>query len=124
MIFLSRIVKKYYFYITGFLVGIANGLFGSGGGMIAVPMLEKGGIEPKKAHASSIAITLALSVISGFVYFASGEIDIVTAAKFVPLGAVGAFVGAKLLKKFSDKNLHRIFGAIMIIAGIRMFFKE
>lgn len=49
--------------------------FGSGGGMIAVPMLEKGGSEAKKAHATSIAITLPLSIISGLVYFKGGSLD-------------------------------------------------
>lgn len=121
---MSEFLKKYCFWITGLLAGIANGLFGSGGGMIAVPMLEKSGIEAKKAHATSIALTLFLSVISGCVYFAGGSIDIITAVNFVPLGIVGTFVGAKLIKKLSDKNLHKIFGIIMIIAGIRMFLRS
>lgn len=49
MIFL-RINKKCFNALTGIAVGICNGFFGSGGGMIAVPMLEKGGSEAKKAH--------------------------------------------------------------------------
>ena len=61
MIFL-RINKKYFNALTGIAVGICNGFFGSGGGMIAVPMLEKGGSEAKKAHATSIAITLPLYI--------------------------------------------------------------
>lgn len=42
MIFL-RVNKKCFNAFTGIAVGICNGFFGSGGGMIAVPMLEKGG---------------------------------------------------------------------------------
>ena len=38
-------------------------------------MLEKGGSEAKKAHATSIAITLPLSIISGLVYFKGGSLD-------------------------------------------------
>ena len=59
MIFL-RINKKCFNALTGIAVGICNGFFGSGGGMIAVPMLEKGGSE---------AITLPLSIVSGLVFF-------------------------------------------------------
>ena len=119
MIFL-RINKKYFNALTGIAVGICNGFFGSGGGMIAVPMLEKGGSEAKKAHATSIAITLPLSIISGLVYFKGGSLDIWQAVKFIPLGIVGAAV---LMKKLSNSLLKRIFGLLMIIAGVRIFMK-
>lgn len=122
MIFL-RVNKKCFNALTGIAVGICNGFFGSGGGMIAVPMLEKGGSEPKKAHATSIAITLPLSVISGLVYFKGGSLDFSRAVKFIPLGIVGAAVGAMLMKKLSNSLLKRIFGALMIIAGVRIFMK-
>ena len=116
MIFL-RINKKCFNALTGIAVGICNGFFGSGGGMIAVPMLEKGGSEAKKAHATSIAI------ISGLVYFKGGSLDFSQAVKFIPLGIVGAAVGAMLMKKLSNSLLKRIFGALMIIAGVRIFMK-
>lgn len=122
MIFL-RINKKCFNALTGIAVGICNGFFGSGGGMIAVPMLEKGGSGAKKAHATSIAITLPLSVISGLVYFNGGSLDFSQAVKFIPLGIVGAAVGAMLMKKLSNSLLKRIFGALMIIAGVRIFMK-
>ena len=76
-----------------------------------MPMLEKGGSEPKKAHATSIAITLPLSIISGLVYFKGGSLDFSQA------------VGAMLMKKLSNSLLKRIFGALMIIAGVRIFMK-
>ena len=87
--------------------------------MIAVPMLEKGGSEAKKAHATSIAITLPLSIISGLVYFKGGRLDFSQAVKFIPLGIVGAAVGAMLMKKLSNSLLKRIFGALMIRLGIQ-----
>ena len=117
MIFL-RINKKCFNALTGIAVGICNGFFGSGGGMIAVPMLEKGGSEAKKAHA-----TLPLSIISGLVYFKGGSLDFSQAVKFIPLGLAGAAVGAMLMKKLSNSLLKRIFGALMIIAGVRIFMK-
>ena len=104
-------------------MGIANGLFGSGGGIVAVPMLEHDGTEVKKAHATSIAITLPLSLISSFVYFSKGSIDVVYALKFIPFGIAGVFIGSKLLLKLSNITLKRIFGAIMIIFGIRLIMR-
>ena len=59
-------MKKIYFYILGAVTGAVNGIFGSGGGVVAVPMLNGAGIEAKKSHATSLALTLPLSVISAF----------------------------------------------------------
>lgn len=124
MIFLSDFIKKHYFSFTGFLVGIANGLFGSGGGMIAVPMLEKSGMEAKKAHATSIAVTAALSAVSLLVYFSRNAFDLRSALKFVPPGLIGATVGAVILKKIANEKLKQIFGAVMIFAGILLIIRK
>lgn len=107
----------------GAFVGAANGLFGSGGGIVAVPMLEHDKTEVKKAHATSIAITLPLSIISGMVYFSKGSIDIIYSLKFIPFGIAGVFFGTKLLMKLSSITLKRIFGAIMIAFGIRLIMR-
>ena len=107
----------------GALVGAANGLFGSGGGIIAVPMLEHDETEVKKAHATSIAITLPLSIISGIIYLSKGSVDVVYALKFIPFGIAGVFVGTKLLVKLSSVTLKRIFGAVMIFFGIRLIMR-
>ena len=90
--------------------------------MIAVPMLEKAGLEAKKAHATSIAVTLALSAVSTAVYFFRGGIDFPLAAKYVPLGLAGAGVGALALKKIPNNYLKKIFAVIMIAAGARIVF--
>lgn len=116
-------MKKAYLYIMGAFVGAANGLFGSGGGIVAVPMLEHDKTEVKKAHATSIAITLPLSIISGLVYFTKGSIDIIYALKFIPFGIAGVFFGTKLLMKLSSITLKRIFGAVMIAFGIRLIMR-
>ena len=39
--------------LCGVAVGAANGLFGGGGGMLAVPLLTKTGYEEKTAHATA-----------------------------------------------------------------------
>lgn len=117
---MKKYMKNIYLYIVGALSGAANGLFGSGGGIITVPMLEQGGTETKKAHATSIAVTLPLSVVSGIIYFSKGSIDLAQSWKFIPFGLLGVFVGSKLLIKLSGTALKRIFGAVMIIFGIRL----
>ena len=121
---MTKYLKQKYLYVVGALTGLANGLFGSGGGIVAVPMLERNINDVKKSHATSIAITLPLSVISGFVYFNKGSIDIVYALKFVPFGILGVFVGSKLLLKLSNKTLKRLFGLVMIFFGVRLIMRS
>ena len=49
----------------GLVTGFANGLFGSGGGTIVVPAMERFlGEEEHKAHATAIAVILPLSLLS------------------------------------------------------------
>ena len=107
----------------GALVGVINGLLGAGGGMLAVPLLSKFGLDAKKSHATSIAIILPLSVISVAAYLFRGDVKFADAGVYMIPGAVGAVIGAWLLGKIPDKWLRRLFGAFMIWAGIRLFMR-
>ena len=59
----------------GAAVGAANGLLGGGGGMLAVPILEKAGLEERCAHATAIAVIAPASLVSGIVYLCSGLVE-------------------------------------------------
>ena len=107
--------------IIGIVTGFANGLFGSGGGTIVVPAMEKFlKIEPHKAHATAIAIILPLSILSMFIYLNKGNLEWFNIVLISVGGMVGGFVGSKLLNKISDKWLHKIFGFFMIVAAVKM----
>ncbi len=114
---------KFYFSVLGAVTGIANGFFGSGGGVVAVPMLEKADVEAKKSHATSIALTLPLSVVSVIFYASEKSFDFSEALKLIPPGLAGAALGSIFLKKIPAKWLKRIFGAFLIFAGGRMLFR-
>ena len=45
-------MKKQTTAFYGFLIGLLNGLFGAGGGIVAVKALEKEGLTDKSAHAT------------------------------------------------------------------------
>ena len=60
--------------LTGLVTGFVNGLFGSGGGTLVVPAMERFlHVETHKAHATAIAVILPLSVLSLLIYFWQGE---------------------------------------------------
>ena len=101
------------------MTGFANGLFGSGGGTIVVPAMERFlGEEEHKAHATAIAVILPLSLLSLGVYLWKADLGAVwrIALWASAGGLVGGFVGAKLLQRVSGVWLHRIFGAFMLAA--------
>lgn len=107
--------------VIGLITGFANGLFGSGGGTIVVPAMERFlKVEPHKAHATAIAIILPLSVLSAFIYLKGGSIDWKTVLYISAGGMVGGFIGAKMLNKIPTKWLHKIFGIFMIAAAVKM----
>ena len=102
----------------GLITGLANGLFGSGGGTVVVPCMEKYlDIDAHKSHATAIAIILPLSALSAIIYLFKADIPWIETIAV----SVGGFIGAKLLNKISGRWLHIIFGAAMLMAAVRMF---
>ena len=100
--------------LAGAVSGAVNGLFGGGGGMIVVPFLKyllK--YDTEKAHATTIAVILPLSLISGAFYTAFGAVEW-QAALFVTLGVIGGgVIGAFLLKKLKAEIITVIFSLTM-----------
>ncbi len=101
-------------------IGFANGFFGSGGGVIAVPALCLAGLETKKAHATSISLILPISAASIFFYLQKGNFEWKTALLLALPGLCGAAAGCFLIKKIPSIMLKRIFGILLIISGIRV----
>lgn len=108
---------------TGFLTGIANGLFGGGGGMVAVPLLNKTcDYTQKEAHATAIFVIAPICAVTAVVYiicgYAKSYIIIPTS-----IGTVfGGLIGALLLNKINKKFINYIFITLMLIAGVKMLF--
>lgn len=109
--------------MLGSFAGILNGLFGAGGGIMLVPMLEQMQIEPQKAHATSVAIILPMSLVTSILYLWQG----ITAhwmllSILIPCGMIGAGTGSYFLRQVQSIWLRRLFGLILLYSGIRMLF--
>ena len=106
---------------TGTVIGFANGIFGSGGGALLVPTLQRFfRIDTYKSHATALTVILPLSVLSALVYVRGDAVDWQAAMWITAGGMPGGFVGAMLLNKLSVLWLHRLFGAFMIAAAVKM----
>lgn len=111
-------------YFLGLICGLLNGFFGSGGGIAAVPLLESTGVEPKKSHATSVALIFFLSLATAVSYLMGGRLDFSQALSYIPYGVVGAILGAFLLKKVPNDILRRIFGGIILISAVHTLMKQ
>ena len=100
-----QISEKCVLVCAGIVTGLANGLFGGGGGMLVVPMLAfLAGMPVKNAHAAFGNFTLSAGIP-------------VTAGVLA-----GGVLGALLLKKLPVKWISVIFAAAMLAAGGKMLF--
>ena len=108
---------------SGILIGMINVLLGSCGGIVAVESLKHNSLEQKKAHATSIAVILPLSIFSAIIYYYSKNLNISESAVYIIPGIIGAVTGSFLLPKINGKVLRKIFSGFILYAGVRMLFK-
>ena len=111
--------------IASLFVGVANGLFGGGGGMLVIPIFTiLLGLEEKLAHSSAILTILPLSLVSGIVYIVQGNFT-VPDGLWVGGGVIlGGLVGTFLMKKLSNNALKIVFYTLMIVAGVSTLVKN
>lgn len=108
------------FLVTGALAGLANGLFGSGGGLFLVPLLTRwAGLEQKRAFATSVAVILPLSLVSAAVYWAKGALDFSAAWPYLLGGAAGGLISGRVFKRVPVIWLRRGFGLLILYGGVR-----
>lgn len=107
--------------LAGVLSGLINGLFGGGGGMIVVPMLNMlMKLPQKKAHATAILIILPFSIVSSILYAIFGSLNVKVALPVCSGVIVGGIIGALLLSKLTSKWLTIIFSVVMAGAGVKL----
>ncbi|MFQ6752204.1 MAG: sulfite exporter TauE/SafE family protein [Clostridia bacterium] len=114
-------VKKWQILLFGAMIGVINGFFGGGGGMIVVPLLNKlFGLEQKKAQATALFVILPISIVSTIVYLCFNSIDFATGWPVI-LGIVaGGVAGAKLLNRLNNNAVKGIFIFFMLLGGVGM----
>ena len=116
----SALRSKGKFAVTGALAGLANGLFGSGGGLFLVPLLTGWAKLPqRKAFATSVAVILPLSLVSAGVYWLQGGLDTSAAWPYLLGGAAGGLLSGKIFQRVPVVWLRRAFGLLLLYGGVR-----
>lgn len=118
---ISKIWSKMSYILSGIAIGLINGFFGGGGGMVCVPVLENVlKLNSKQAHATALVVIFPLCLCSGIVYFFKGNLQ-TNLFVFVLIGfVVGGIVGAYLLKKLNNIVVKMIFAVVVFVAGLKL----
>ncbi len=114
--------EKMRWVACGGVVGAANSIFGGGGGMIAVPMLVKTGLDEKRAHATAILVILPVSLLSFLLYAVKGVYDFSVLIPTALGVTAGGLLGAKLLGKLPTRAVNLTFAFLQLLAGVFLCF--
>jgi len=113
-------IKKCFLSIN---IGFLNGLFGSGGGILAVKYLESTFKDTKKAHASSLLVVLPITIVTTIIYFFNNNLNLHMAMPYIIGGVFGCFVGTKILKKINKNIVSIVFSILILYLSVRLWIK-
>jgi uncharacterized membrane protein YfcA len=107
--------------VFGVAVGIFSALFGIGGGLVMVPfMVLVLGEGQHLAEGTSLLVMIPTAISGVLVHRRGGFVDM-RAARAIGLGGtLGAGAGALLALQLEPDQLTRLFGVVVILAGIRL----
>jgi len=106
------------------LIGASLGLLGSGGSILAMPVLVYvAGIPVKEAVGMSLVIVGTTSGLGALLHATNRKVKWQAAGLFALAGTFGAFAGARLTHFVADHILMLLFGAIMLSVGAVMIRK-
>lgn len=112
--------QRWILYLTGGAAGLANGLFGGGGGMVAIPLLSRfTSLPPRQLYATCVGLIFPICALSAGIYILSGNISLGQAAPYLAGGLLGGWLGGKLYDKVSPQLLKGIFAAFLFYAGVK-----
>jgi uncharacterized protein len=100
-----------------------GGLLGVGGGLVMVPLqVLLGGMSQRQANATSLVAIIPIAIAAlPIYYFQKGtpQVDFRMALLLVIGSVVGAYVGARLLKRIPDRPLTFGVAAVLLLAGVK-----
>lgn len=102
--------------LAGAGAGLANGLFGGGGGMVLVPALS-GQLSQRRLYATCVGVIFPVCLVSSAVYLFRTELSFSAALPYLAGGFCGGWIGGKLYGRVSTVWLKWLFAAFLFYAG-------
>lgn len=110
--------------LVGLLAGFISGSLGVGGGIIIVPALVFFlGFTQHQAQGISLGMMLAPIGLLAFInYYREGYTNLKYSVLLLLAFFIGSYLGSRMAVELPAATLKKIFGGLMLIAGIRMIF--
>ncbi len=106
--------------LAGGAAGLANGLFGGGGGMVFIPLMSRADtLEGRQLFATCVAVIFPVCAVSAVIYFWKGGLSLSAALPYLLGGLVGGFLGGRLYGRVSTVWLRRLFALFLFYAGVK-----
>ncbi|MDJ0939911.1 MAG: sulfite exporter TauE/SafE family protein [Woeseiaceae bacterium] len=113
---------------TGCVAGVLAGLFGIGGGVVIVPVLEATlgflGVDPairmQIAVATSLATIIPTSISSARAHHRRGAVDVSVVKRWAIFVLVGALLGAWIASQVHSRTLAFVFATVALFVAARM----
>ena len=114
------------YLLLGLTTGIFSGLIGIGGAIIIIPTLVLGfGLSQHMAQGTTLALMVPpIGLLAAWTYYKAGFVDLKIAALICLGFFVGGFIGARFVTDIPDLLLKRIFGVMLLLAAVKMFFAK
>ena len=111
------------FALIGIALGLSLGLFGGGGGILAIPLLVAAGVPTDEAGTTSLVV-VGIGAMGGLIPHArAGRIAWREGVLFSALGAAGAIAGSRLALVTDDRFQLWGFALVLVVAGVLMLRK-
>jgi uncharacterized protein len=108
----------------GLAAGVMGGLLGIGGGVLIVPALVFFlAFDQHRAHGTSLAIVIMLSLVGVVTYFAHHNVDLIFSAGIAVGGMAGAVIGGCIVQRIKSRALRRMFCVFLIATAAKMIYE-
>ena len=105
------------------LGGLLGGLLGVGGGFVLIPLQVLWAAVPQRfANANSVVAILPIALAALPIYYfrkGSPQLDLRVAFFLVAGSVVGAYLGARLLKRIPDRELKLAVVVVLGLVGVK-----
>ena len=113
---------------TGCVAGVLAGLFGIGGGIVVVPVLEATlgllGVDPAiRMHiavATSLAVIIPTSISSARAHHRRGAVDVVIVRRWAVFVLLGALLGAWIASQVHSDTLAIVFATLALLVALKL----
>jgi uncharacterized protein len=112
--------------VIGIVAGVFSGFIGIGGGLVIVPALVYFfSMNQHQAQGTSLAMMLPpIGILAVYNYYKGGYVDFRIAGILCLSFIIGSFFGSKFAIALPAETVKKIFGAIIIIVGLKMIFEK